>query len=65
MTIRLMLHMNIIDIFFYQTGMTDGDYLAIIHQILLPVAHQFDPQLVLISAGYDAATGDPEVCVIS
>ncbi|OWF48323.1 histone deacetylase 6-like isoform X1 [Mizuhopecten yessoensis] len=40
--------------------MTDTDYLAIFHQILMPIAHQFSPDLVLVSSGYDAAIGCPE-----
>uniref|UniRef100_A0A1B0DIA4 Histone deacetylase domain-containing protein n=1 Tax=Phlebotomus papatasi TaxID=29031 RepID=A0A1B0DIA4_PHLPP len=43
-----------------QTGMTNADYLAIFQQILLPVAIEFQPQLVIVSAGYDAAYGCPE-----
>ncbi|VVC27104.1 Hypothetical protein CINCED_3A008507 [Cinara cedri] len=42
------------------TGMTDTDYLAIFHQILLPVASEFQPDLIMISSGYDAALGCPE-----
>lgn len=41
------------------TGYGDGDYLAVWNQLLLPVAYEFAPQLVLISAGFDAARGDP------
>ena len=29
-------------------------------QILLPLLHEFQPDLILVSAGYDAAFGDPE-----
>ncbi|XP_055999659.1 histone deacetylase 6-like isoform X2 [Ostrea edulis] len=43
-----------------QIGMADHDYLAIFHQILMPIASEFDPELVLISAGYDCALGCPE-----
>ncbi|XP_065353218.1 histone deacetylase 6 isoform X1 [Cloeon dipterum] len=43
-----------------RTGMGDADYLAIFHHLLLPLAHQFQPDLVLVSAGYDAAIGCPE-----
>ncbi|XP_045775789.1 histone deacetylase 6 isoform X1 [Maniola jurtina] len=43
-----------------QTGMTDADYIAIWHQLLLPMAIEYQPELVLISAGYDAAVGCPE-----
>ncbi|KAM3872288.1 histone deacetylase 6 [Diretmus argenteus] len=48
-----------------QTGMTDADYLAAFQQLLLPVAYEFQPQLVLVAAGFDAVVGDPkgELCV--
>lgn len=48
-----------------KTGMTDADYIAAFQQLLLPVAHEFQPQLVLVSAGFDAAVGDEkgEMCV--
>ncbi|KAL7398766.1 hypothetical protein ABVT39_014861 [Epinephelus coioides] len=48
-----------------KTGMTDADYIAAFQQLLLPVACEFQPQLVLVSAGFDAAVGDPkgEMCV--
>ncbi|XP_070074297.1 histone deacetylase 6 isoform X4 [Drosophila takahashii] len=41
-------------------GMTNGDYLAIFQQLLLPVALEFQPELIIVSAGYDAALGCPE-----
>lgn len=41
-----------------QTGCGDADYLAACHLLLLPIARAFDPQLVLVSAGFDAADGD-------
>ncbi|CAL8098558.1 unnamed protein product [Calicophoron daubneyi] len=40
-------------------GIGDADYLAVFHQIILPIAFEFDPDLVLISAGYDCAYGCP------
>lgn len=40
-------------------GMSDGDYVAAFHHIVLPIAYQFNPELVLVSAGFDAAVGDP------
>lgn len=43
-----------------ETGMNDKDYLAIFHNLILPLAYKFDPELVLISAGFDAAIGCPE-----
>jgi acetoin utilization deacetylase AcuC-like enzyme len=39
--------------------MGDAEYLAAFLQVVLPVAYQFNPQLVLISAGFDAAVDDP------
>ncbi|XP_037936783.1 histone deacetylase 6 isoform X2 [Teleopsis dalmanni] len=43
-----------------KTGMGNGDYLAIFQQILVPVAMEYQPELIIISAGYDAALGCPE-----
>ncbi len=37
-----------------ETGMQNNDYLAIWHNLLLPIAYEYNPELVLISAGYDA-----------
>ena len=42
------------------TGNTDADYLHAWHQVVLPLATEFRPQLVLVSAGYDPAIGCPE-----
>lgn len=39
--------------------MGNAEYVAAFHQIVLPIAYQFDPELVLVSAGFDAAVGDP------
>ncbi|KAJ4713181.1 Histone deacetylase [Melia azedarach] len=38
---------------------SDADYLAVWDHILLPVAKEFGPDLIIISAGFDAAAGDP------
>uniref|UniRef100_A0A670YFQ6 Histone deacetylase 10 n=1 Tax=Pseudonaja textilis TaxID=8673 RepID=A0A670YFQ6_PSETE len=43
-----------------QVGMGNSDYLAAFLHVLLPIAFEFDPELVLISAGYDSGIGDPE-----
>ncbi len=40
-------------------GMGDAEYLAAFDGLLLPIAKAFDPDLVLVSAGFDAADGDP------
>ncbi|KAM5145734.1 protein deacetylase HDAC6 [Mantella aurantiaca] len=39
--------------------MGDAEYLLAFHRIVMPIAYEFNPQLVLISAGFDAARGDP------
>jgi acetoin utilization deacetylase AcuC-like enzyme len=39
---------------------SDGDlWLSLLDDVILPAASAFEPQLVLISAGYDAHEGDP------
>ncbi|KAM9577234.1 protein deacetylase HDAC6 isoform 2-T4 [Trichechus inunguis] len=43
-----------------EVGMRDADYIAAFLHILLPVALEFQPQLVLVAAGYDALQGDPK-----
>ncbi|KFM80510.1 Histone deacetylase 6, partial [Stegodyphus mimosarum] len=42
------------------TELGTTEYLAIFNNILLPIAYEFCPELVLVSAGYDAAVGCPE-----
>ncbi|KAL9022133.1 MAG: hypothetical protein Q9185_000751 [Variospora sp. 1 TL-2023] len=39
-------------------GMGDADYLYAFQQVVMPVAYDFDPDLVIIAAGFDAAIGD-------
>ncbi len=39
--------------------MGDSEYLAAFQQVIMPVAYQYEPQLVLVAAGFDAAQGDP------
>ncbi|KAG8526199.1 uncharacterized protein KY384_000192 [Bacidia gigantensis] len=39
-------------------GMADADYIYAFQQIVMPVAYEFDPDLVMIAAGFDAADGD-------
>ncbi|XP_005335088.2 polyamine deacetylase HDAC10 isoform X1 [Ictidomys tridecemlineatus] len=43
-----------------QVGMGNADYLAAFLHTLLPLAFEFNPELVLVSAGFDSAIGDPE-----
>jgi acetoin utilization deacetylase AcuC-like enzyme len=40
-------------------GATDAVYLAAFERILLPILEQYDPDLVLVSAGFDAHSRDP------
>ncbi|KAL6183020.1 hypothetical protein ACLB2K_044431 [Fragaria x ananassa] len=37
----------------------DADYFAVWEHILLPVTKEFNPDLIIVSAGFDAAVGDP------
>ncbi|KAJ1970221.1 Histone deacetylase hda1 [Dispira parvispora] len=39
-------------------GMGDGDYLHAFDQLLMPMAREFDPELVIVACGFDAAKGD-------
>ncbi|XP_077121027.1 polyamine deacetylase HDAC10 isoform X3 [Ranitomeya variabilis] len=43
-----------------QIGMGNADYMAAFFHVLLPLAFEFNPELVLVSAGYDSGIGDPE-----
>lgn len=43
-----------------KTGMKDADYIAAFQQLLLPVAYEYQPQLVLVAAGFDSVLGDPK-----
>nr|WJZ57287.1 histone deacetylase 5 [Paspalum vaginatum] len=37
----------------------DADYIAAWDHVLLPVTEAFDPDIIMVSAGFDAALGDP------
>ncbi|KAF8083756.1 hypothetical protein N665_0754s0012 [Sinapis alba] len=37
----------------------DADYIAVWDHILIPVTKEFNPDIILVSAGFDAAIGDP------
>ncbi|KAE8447296.1 hypothetical protein EG329_010854 [Mollisiaceae sp. DMI_Dod_QoI] len=39
-------------------GVGDGEYMAAFQQLVMPIAREYDPDLVIISAGFDAAAGD-------
>ncbi|MFO0748052.1 MAG: histone deacetylase [Myxococcota bacterium] len=40
-------------------GLSDGDYRLAMEELLVPVAAAFEPDLVLVSAGFDAHRDDP------
>lgn len=37
----------------------NGDYVAAMRHVVLPVAEEFRPELVIVSAGFDAVRRDP------
>ena len=39
-------------------GMGDADYMFAFQHVVMPVAREFDPDLVIIASGFDAADGD-------
>lgn len=39
-------------------GMGDGDYMFAFQQVVMPIAMEFSPDLVIVAAGFDAAAGD-------
>lgn len=39
-------------------GMGDSSYMHAFQEIVMPISREFDPDLVIISAGFDAAAGD-------
>ncbi|KAF2118870.1 hypothetical protein BDV96DRAFT_596684 [Lophiotrema nucula] len=39
-------------------GMGDAEYLYAFQEVVMPIATEFDPDFVIISAGFDAAEGD-------
>jgi len=42
-----------------EVGAVDEDYQLVFDEIVVPVLHEFEPDLVLISAGFDAHERDP------
>ena len=41
-------------------GHDDSDYMSAFLAVLMPAAYEFEPELVLVSAGFDPALGCPE-----
>lgn len=48
-----------INIAWPEAGYGDMEYMAAFDEIVMPVANAYNPDLVLVSAGFDAARGDP------
>mmetsp|Transcript_5366 Transcript_5366/g.12190 ORF Transcript_5366/g.12190 Transcript_5366/m.12190 type:complete len:596 (-) Transcript_5366:175-1962(-) len=48
-----------------EKNMGDDEYLVVWEKLLMPVAAEFNPDLVLVSAGFDAAQGDMGECDLS
>jgi acetoin utilization deacetylase AcuC-like enzyme len=42
-----------------ESGCTDGDYAVVCERVIVPVLDEFAPELVLVSAGFDAHERDP------
>ena len=43
--------------------MGDAEYMAAFHQVIMPVAYEYNPELVFISCGFDSGEGDPLVYI--
>ncbi|RMZ76499.1 hypothetical protein DV738_g4939, partial [Chaetothyriales sp. CBS 135597] len=39
-------------------GMGDADYMYAFQHVVMPIANEFDPDLVVVASGFDAAAGD-------
>lgn len=39
-------------------GMHDGDYFYAFNRVVIPIITEFDPDLIIVSSGFDAADGD-------
>ncbi|OMJ30230.1 Histone deacetylase HDA1 [Smittium culicis] len=40
-------------------GMGDGDYLYAFEKVVIPMAREFNPEFIIVAAGFDAGMGDP------
>ena len=43
----------------------DVEYVSCFHHIISPIALEFDPDLVIVSAGFDCAVGDLGGCKVT
>lgn len=39
--------------------MGDAEYMAAFRSVVMPIAHDFQPDIILVSCGFDAAAGHP------
>ena len=46
-------------------GMGDDEYYAAWNKVVMPLACEYEPDLVLVSAGFDAAIGDMGECHVT
>uniref|UniRef100_A0A0N4ZN46 Hist_deacetyl domain-containing protein n=1 Tax=Parastrongyloides trichosuri TaxID=131310 RepID=A0A0N4ZN46_PARTI len=51
---------NVINIPLNKIGFGDGEYYAIFHKIIFPFILDYQPNLIIVSCGFDASIGDPE-----
>ncbi|OBT80163.1 hypothetical protein VF21_00614 [Pseudogymnoascus sp. 05NY08] len=47
-----------VNIPWHAQGMGDGEYIGAFQRIVMPIAREFNPDLVIVAAGFDAADGD-------
>ncbi|ORX58944.1 Arginase/deacetylase [Hesseltinella vesiculosa] len=47
-----------VNIAWSRAGVRDADYLHAFHEVVMPIGYEFNPELVIVSAGFDAADGD-------
>ena len=47
-----------INVAFTHEGYSDSEYLAAFDRLIMPIAREYAPELVLVSAGFDAAQGE-------
>jgi len=48
-----------INVPFDLAGMGNDEYAYVCEKLLFPIIEEFSPDLILISAGFDSALGDP------
>lgn len=44
---------------FSADGYSDSDYACLLRELIIPIAVSFQPDLVIVAAGYDSCIGDP------